>query len=48
MSETFAQKDRKRDIKYFLENNLNVSYKKGSSTTITGASNNIKIIRWIF
>ena len=44
----FELKDRKRDIKLFLKNLLNYSYKKGGSTTIKGGSLQIKIAQSIF
>ena len=44
----FGVKDRKRDIKYFLKNQINYSYKKGSSTTLRGGSKIIKYQQSIF
>ena len=39
MSNIFGQKERKRDIKKFLKENMRYSYKKGSSMLKQGFSN---------
>ena len=48
MNDIFCPKNRKRDIKNYLKNELNLSYKKGSSTTKSGASEHTKLLQSIF
>ena len=44
----FEVKDRKREIKLFLKNELCYSYKKGESTTLKGGSERTKLLQSIF
>ena len=48
VNKVFEFKWRKREIKLFLKNSLNYSYKKGSATTIKGASDKTKYCKSIF
>ena len=48
MNDIFCPKNRNRDIKNYLKNELNLSYKKGSSTTKSGASEHTKLLQSIF
>ena len=48
MSQFFEKKDRRREIKCFLKDELNYTYKKGSATTISGASQYTKLLQSIF
>ena len=48
MNDIFCPKNRKRDIKNYLKNKLNLSYKKGSSTTKSGDSEHTKLLQSIF
>ena len=48
MIENFGNKNRKRDIKYFLKNKLNFSYKRGSSKPKAFSSNRNKLFQVIY
>ena len=45
MAEIFGIKDRRRDIKNIIKNEMKFSYKKGSSTTSVGGSNQTKFMQ---
>ena len=48
MNETFGIRDRRREIKRYLKNDMKFSYKKGNSTTLKGGSLQILLMQSIF
>ena len=44
----FGVRNRKRDIKKYLKDSLNYSYKKGGATTYSGANERSKYLQSIF
>ena len=48
MSELFGEKNRKREIKYYIKHKANYSYKKGSSMLYAGASKQNILLQSIY